>query len=460
MPQDLSAMRDPVGITAITQENVKRGIYDEFVSFYRDLLDQSYIQGLLGEKIIPTSVSTKNLDGFHFTLDHPLITPRNYAYEWSLEMLRDAALLTLDLCILLNQKGNILKDANPWNILFQGPKPLLVDFTSIMPVEKDLLWVAYDQFARTFLFPLLTGIYSSGRTTRALLLANQNGISVQEMVAALPYRARMKYPWLQKRLYLPMRIMNLMHSMDQEKAISRYAKDLRYSVRQRDDFLQKLRKDVTSLAIKTGHSMWSKYYEDMSSFFAPQAANAKQKAISDILEEYKPESVVDMGCNVGGYAILAAQRGAKVVAFDTDEDSIALLYRLAKEKELDILPLIADALYPSPAAGWRAQEFPSMPERFRSQMGFALALEHHLAISQNQTFERIVKTIAEYCEKWLITEFVPITDPRVQELLLTNRRDMNWYTLENFLFFLKRNFKKVQTFPSHPAGRTLCFCER
>ena len=101
-----------------------------------------------------------------------------------------------------------------------------------------------------------------------------------------------------------------------------------------------------------------------------------------------------------------------------------------------------------------------MPERFRSEMGMALALEHHLAISQNQTFDRIVETLDDYCQKWLITEFVPTTDPRVQELLLTNRRDMSWYTLENFLQALEKRYKKVETYPSHPDGRVLCFCEK
>jgi len=460
MQQNLSAMRDPVGVTSIHNNTVKRGIHAEFSPFYRDLLNKEYIQDLLGDKIVPTSISRKNLPNFDLTLDHPFITPRNYVYEWPLVMLHDAALLTLDLCLLFNRNGNILKDANPWNILFQGPNPLFVDFTSIIPNEEDLLWVAYDQFARTFLFPLLVGLFSTGRAARALLLANQNGISPQELAAVLPYKARMQYPWLQKRLYIPMRVMDLMHKTNQDKDISKYTKNMRYGISQRETFFLKLKKDVESLAIKTGHSMWSQYYQDMNAFFSPQAAHAKQKVISDLLAKCKPGTVVDMGCNVGGYSILAAQQGAKVVAFDTDEDSISMLYRLVKEKKLDILPLVADVLYPSPAAGWHAQEFPSMPERFRSDMGLALALEHHLAISQNQTFDRVVATLDEYCDKWLITEFIPITDPRVQELLLTNRRDMSWYTLENFLQAVRSKYRTVETYPSYPEGRVLCFCEK
>jgi hypothetical protein len=93
-------------------------------------------------------------------------------------------------------------------------------------------------------------------------------------------------------------------------------------------------------------------------------------------------------------------------------------------------------------------------------MALALALVHHLAITQIQTFDRIVLTLSEYAEKWLITEYVPLEDPRSQELLLTNRRDMSWYSLDAFVLSLKKEFPKVTTFPSSPAGRVLCFCER
>jgi hypothetical protein len=180
----------------------------------------------------------------------------------------------------------------------------------------------------------------------------------------------------------------------------------------------------------------------------------------DLLQKLKPESVVDIGCNMGGYAVLAAQNGVKVTAFDTDEDSVAMLYKLAKEKNLNILPLIMDVTNPSPRLGWRSIQYPSAIERFRSEGALALALIHHLAISQNQTFDRITEELSDYCDKWLITEFVPPTDPRSQELLLTCRRDMTWYTLEGFISSLRKKFRKVTTFESAPAGRTICLCEK
>jgi hypothetical protein len=68
--------------------------------------------------------------------------------------------------------------------------------------------------------------------------------------------------------------------------------------------------------------------------------------------------------------------------------------------------------------------------------------------------------LADYADKWLLTEFVPLDDPRSRELLATHRRDMSWYTLEGFLAVLSRFFGQVETFSSHPEGRTLVLCTR
>jgi hypothetical protein len=45
-------------------------------------------------------------------------------------------------------------------------------------------------------------------------------------------------------------------------------------------------------------------------------------------------------------------------------------------------------------------------------------------------------------------------------MLLTNRRDLSWYSLDALIRSLKKEFPKVTTFPSSPSGRILCFCER
>jgi len=458
MKTQLSAERDPVGVTYVKGGRVFREINSDFKEFFLSFLKNPVHDLLFKQGLIDTSIASQSVKSL--TLEHPLISPVNYAYEWPLPMLKDAALLTLDLNLALLDNEMVLKDATPWNIVFQHTRPVWVDFTSLMPQENDMLWVAYDQFCRTFLFPLLLGFFFTGRMARSLLLESQNGISPNEISKALPGLARFKFGWLTSRIYLPKLAIDLARKSGSEKDLAKKVQGSSYTNAARRSFFESLRKDVNSIPVCSASSDWSKYYADINSFFNPTAFNAKQQKIADLLEKYHPKTVVDIGCNQGGYSVLAAQQGARVVAFDNDEDSVSLLYKLAREKDLSILPMTGDVLYPAPQCGWRAQEFPSAPARFRSEMALALALVHHLAITQIQTFDRIVLTLSEYADKWLLTEFVPLEDPRSQELLLTNRRDMSWYSLDGFLTALKKEFKNVQTFPSYPQDRVLCVCER
>ena len=458
MKRQLSADRDPVGFAYMKGQKIYRDIRGEFKDYFLSILKEPKINQLLGKSLVDTKVLKKSTNSL--TLEHPLISPLSYAYEWPLPMLKDAALLTIDINLALLEKEAVLKDATPWNILYRNTSPIWVDFTSIMPQEKDLLWVAYDQFCRTFLFPLLIGYFYSGRMTRSLLLESQNGISPQEISKFLPGSAKFKFGWLNSRLYFPKFVVDLARKSGSEQDLAKRSQNIFHTSASRQVFFESLKKDVSSIPLSSGTSDWSKYYADINTFFEPARFDQKQRKVAELIEKCKPKSVVDIGCNQGGYAILAAQRGAQVTAFDTDEDSVSLLFRIAKEKNLSILPVMGDVLYPAPQCGWRGQEFQSAPKRFRAQMALALALVHHLAITQIQTFDRIVLTLSEYAEKWLITEYVPLEDPRSQELLLTNRRDMSWYSLDAFVQSLKKEFPKVTTFPSSPAGRVLCFCER
>ncbi len=451
---------DPAGTVYELDGRILRGIRPEFAQHFSDLLSNPTIQKMLGQELIETTTGLDELEGYPLVLEHRRISPLSFCYEWPAWMLQDAALLTLDICIKLNEQGLVLQDASPWNVVFEGSRPVFVDFTSIVAQDPHLLWVAYDQFCRLFLYPLMLSSYLPGKAVRAFLQDSINGVSADDLVHLLPGHAVLRAPWLLGRVHLPRLLLTLVRRLDSDKALTRMSARLAPGLEARRSFFVSLRNDVKSVSLRTDKSRWVRYYTDMETFLHPAEFNTKQATVARLLSEVRPKTVTDIGCNRGGYSILAAQAGAQVTAFDTDEDSVTALYQLVHEKKLDILPLVIDVLNPSPACGWRAMQFPSAPQRFRSEMALALALVHHLAITQRQTFERIVPALADYADKWLLTEFVPLSDPRSQELLATHRRDMSWFTLEGFLEALGRFFTRTETFPLHPTERTLILCAK
>jgi len=92
-------------------------------------------------------------------------------------MLKDAALLTLDICEELIKHGLILQDAYPWNIFFDGAKPVFIDVGSIVKSDNDIIWRPYQQFCNFFLFPLYVYSAKYFKTGRPFLLDYLNGMS-------------------------------------------------------------------------------------------------------------------------------------------------------------------------------------------------------------------------------------------------------------------------------------------
>ena len=61
----------------------------------------------------------------------------SYPYEWPFGMLREAALLELDLLLAGLDEGLVLKDASPYNVQWRGSKPVFVDVGSFERLREE-----------------------------------------------------------------------------------------------------------------------------------------------------------------------------------------------------------------------------------------------------------------------------------------------------------------------------------
>ena len=90
-----------------------------------------------------------------------------------------------------------------------------------------------------------------------------------------------------------------------------------------------------------------------------------------------------------------------------------------------------DLTNPSPAIGWNNLERESFLQRAPADAVMALALVHHLAISNNVPLNRVAEFFAT-CGEWLIIEFIPKNDSQVQKLFRSRQDIFNNYTREGF----------------------------
>src|SRR6185436_10500521 len=120
-------------------------------------------------------------------LRHERIPFVSYRYEWTFGMLKDAALLHLDLMLAALGEGMILKDSSAYNIQWNGVEPVFIDIPSFEVLTRGEPWVGYRQFCELFLYPLMLQAYR-GVDFRPWLRGMIDGIPAEAMRRLLSAR--------------------------------------------------------------------------------------------------------------------------------------------------------------------------------------------------------------------------------------------------------------------------------
>jgi ribosomal protein L11 methylase PrmA len=178
------------------------------------------------------------------------------------------------------------------------------------------------------------------------------------------------------------------------------------------------------------------------------------------LDRIQPEVVWDLGANTGEFSRIAAGKNIRTLSFDVDPACVELNYRKCRgEGVTNILPLLIDLTNPSPGIGWNNQERASLIERGPADTVLALALIHHLAISNNLPFSMIADFFSKICRS-LIIEFVPKSDSQVQRLLATREDIFPTYTKEEFESEFNGYFRIIESRQIKHSERTVYLMEK
>jgi len=365
-------------------------------------------------------------------------------------MLKDAALLTLDILKEALTSGMILKDATPYNIQWHRGKLVFIDSLSFEKYDETLPWIAYRQFCESFLSPLLLAHYAK-RPLPEMLLAWSDGIPLAVTKSLLPWRTRFSI-----HTYLHIHLQEKYSRKPVSKTPGKTApfskKKLLYLVSSMEGILQKLK-------LPESNSTWSGYYEEASE--RTDYLQHKQQIIRLWLEKLYPvATAADLGANTGEFSRLAASKNIQTIAADFDPYCINTFYRdIKRTGEKNILPLVLDLSKPSPAIGVNNQERDSFINRAKVDLVLALALIHHLAIGKNIPLDKIAG-LFQQMGRYLVIEFVPKEDEKIQ-LMLSQKKDIyTSYMEENFLAAFQRYFSVIEKMTIADSGRTLYLMKR
>lgn len=421
-----SSFRDPSGFLFERKGSLYRQVNTAYRANYDHLMDSGLYEALTtAGLLIPheeVDIESPIPDLAYKILKPELLPFISYPYEWCFSQLKDAALTTLSIQKTCLDFGMSLKDCSAYNIQFRKGRPLLIDTLSFEQYRKGQPWVAYRQFCQHFLAPLALMSHKDIRLNQ-LFRIYIDGIPLDLTSSLLTFRTRLAFS-LFSHIHL--------HARSQKRFAKHTLNKSDYKMGRLSllGLIDSLESAVKKLNWQPNGTEWANYYEDTN--YSPKARKHKKKIVAGFLDQIKPKSVWDLGANVGVFSRLASDRGIETVSFDIDPAAVEKNYLEGMErKEENILPLVLDLTNPSPGIGWNNEERMSLAERGPTDAVLALALVHHLAISNNVPFIKIASYLSTIC-KWLIIEFVPKRDSQVQRLLATREDIFFNYTQQAF----------------------------
>lgn len=401
--------------------------------FYRRLMGERKLittERIAPEQLASGDVLTRAVPGnWCGVLKHAAVPFVSYPYEWSFGMLRDAALLQLELLEAAVDEGMTLKDGSAFNVQWFGSRPVFIDIGSFETLAPGAAWAGYRQFCQLCLFPLLLQAYKNV-PFHPWLRGNLDGMDVQTFRGLFSLR-----DWLRPGVFKHV-VLHAMLAASLANTRANVKTDLQQAGFHAELIranARSLRRLLTRLNWKQAHSTWSDYATQNSYLDADR--QQKEAFVRGVTSARRWGLVWDLGCNTGVWSRIAAETADYVVAIDSDHLAVERLYQSLRSGDGPIseriLPLVGNLADASPALGWRGAERKPLAERGRPDLTLCLALVHHLVIGANLPLRELIDWFHGLGSD-LVIEFVGRDDPMVQTLL---RHKTDLYTDYDPLLF-------------------------
>ena len=456
MVRDPASFRDPSGSVYVKDDKVYRTVSLQGVANFRYVRDTPLIQSLVADgKLVPEKEVAKEVlgdfaqDSCH-VLEHPPLPFISYPYEWCFYALKDAALLQLDICIEALGFDVILSDASAYNVQFDGVKPIFIDHLSFVRYHDGQVWGAHSQFCEQFLNPLLLESML-GVAPQAWYRGNLEGIPIAALNRLLPWHKK-----LSPTVLMHVALQDRFNRRSDRNAES--LRDVQIPKTKLINMLCGLRAFIEDLTPRRRKTLWQDYPEETS--YSESQTNKKRQFIERYVNHTKPRMLIDIGCNTGEYSRLSLTAGAeRAIGLEPDLGALDKAYNISKAQGLRMTPLFGDIGNPSPNQGWMMRERRGIRQRLQVDGVLSLALLHHLSIGKNIPLAQALDYLTDLAPSGVI-EFVPKSDPMVQELLALRADIFHDYTEEAFVHALTQRCSIVESQTTTDSGRTLYWYQR
>lgn len=434
---DPGSFRDPGSSVFYRDGEVYRYLDSRSLGNWRRLDETEFFTQQVGAgRIVATELvsDAEPLGGGKWAgvLRHERIPVISYPYEWTFSMLREAALLQLDLVLAALAEGMILKDSTPFNVQWRGREPVFIDIGSFEALEEGDIWVGYKQFLSQYLYPLMLTA-RVGIPFQAWLRGQPDGLTAEHIRRVMPKRDLWRRSGL-LHVALPARAERSRRAGGRD--VRSELKEAGFSKKMIEANVRGLRRVVEKLEWDSGRTRWNRYATGCD--HVSKQRDAKAEFVAKVLNGGVQRVVWDLGANDGYFSKLAAEKAEYVLALDSDEAVVDEMFTsLAVSGPDNVLPLVHDLADPSPGMGWRGRERPPLGDRSSPDLILCLAVVHHLVIGRNLPLRAVIGWLADFNAR-VVLEFVPLSDPMVLSLTANRKpheihRDYDEAALRSYL---------------------------
>ena len=156
---------------------------------------------------------------------------------------------------------------------------------------------------------------------------------------------------------------------------------------------------------KIKHSSFESYWKEYHTNITPQD-NKRFLRIKDIVNTDLNDAklLVELASNQGKFAnfLLENTQIKELIATDYDKNALDQIYINNKAKD-DVLPLLYDFVRPN-SRGCDIK----MENRIKGDIVMALAVTHHLILTQDIELSHIFKVLKSFTKKYVVVEFMPL----------------------------------------------------
>lgn len=426
---------DLIGDVYMSLNAFYRAIKNENLAYFENLRSTSVFDVLCDRNLIPEH-SFRRLDSYEYGYLASVLTGIYiYPASYPLLMLRDAAkswiLINEYLFSCFDDGIYGLSDGHYGNFVqFNNATPKWCDIGSITDKSEGLAF-GIKEFIKCYVIPLIM-----------LNLPNERGVNVRHMLHKHPTGI----------------------SCDQAISLfgdqfSSWDIDENSFYASRQDALGKLKMLIDKIDFSHQKGVWSDYrsVEALISAWNGKLLGNDQdtrfKAVIDLVKRSDATTFIDVGCNDGIFSLMCLREGLKGIAIDLDEHAINKLYSFVQQRpEIELSIAYGGFLDVAHAA----------------DLVLALALTHHLALSQKLTFRAIAEKLHQIANFAVITEFMPDGLGGTPQHPAPSPNPLpDGYSLDSFVCELKKYFAWVEiisysrrTDTPWYSNRVLIYCEK